>query len=148
MTPELFIASKASEAIKALYNADIEPSALQVSVTRKRIHRRLHARRLPAPAPVALHSGEHGQRHRRMAEARTYRKSLNITASKVSLTFCSPISSGTNFSERSLRTRTSVTCRRPARTSWSSSRRRTPTSLCTSATSGTTFFWVTRCQGF
>ena len=35
MTPELFIASKASEAIKALYNADIEPSALQVSVTRK-----------------------------------------------------------------------------------------------------------------
>lgn len=35
MTPELFIATKASEAIKALYNADIEPSALQVSVTRK-----------------------------------------------------------------------------------------------------------------
>lgn len=35
MTPELFIASKASEAIKALFNADIEPSALQVSVTRK-----------------------------------------------------------------------------------------------------------------
>lgn len=35
MTPELFIASKASEAVKALYNADIEPSALQVSVTRK-----------------------------------------------------------------------------------------------------------------
>ncbi len=35
MTPELFIASKASEAIKALYNADIEPSALQVSVTSK-----------------------------------------------------------------------------------------------------------------
>ncbi len=35
MTPELFIASKASEAIKALYNAGIEPSALQVSVTRK-----------------------------------------------------------------------------------------------------------------
>ena len=35
MSPELFIASKASEAIKALYNADIEPSALQVSVTRK-----------------------------------------------------------------------------------------------------------------
>lgn len=35
MPPELFIASKASEAIKALYNADIEPSALQVSVTRK-----------------------------------------------------------------------------------------------------------------
>ncbi len=35
MTPELFIASKASEAIKALYNADIEPSALQVGVTRK-----------------------------------------------------------------------------------------------------------------
>ena len=37
MTPELFIASKASEAIKALYNADIEPSALQVSVTRKEL---------------------------------------------------------------------------------------------------------------
>ena len=35
MTPELFIASKASDAIKALYNADIEPTALQVSVTRK-----------------------------------------------------------------------------------------------------------------
>ncbi len=35
MTPELFIALKASEAINALYNADIEPSDLQVSVTRK-----------------------------------------------------------------------------------------------------------------
>ena len=39
MTPELFIASKASEAIKALYNADIEPSALQVSVTRREFTR-------------------------------------------------------------------------------------------------------------
>lgn len=35
MTPELFIASKASEAIKALYNADIEPSALQVRKLKK-----------------------------------------------------------------------------------------------------------------
>ena len=35
MTPEQFLAAKASEAVKALYNADIEPSAMQVSVTRK-----------------------------------------------------------------------------------------------------------------
>ena len=35
MTPDMFIASKASEAIKALYRADVEASALQVSVTRK-----------------------------------------------------------------------------------------------------------------
>lgn len=35
MTPDQFIASKASEAIKALYNADVEPSTLQVGVTRK-----------------------------------------------------------------------------------------------------------------
>lgn len=35
MTPEQFIAVKASEAIKALYRADVEASALQVSVTRK-----------------------------------------------------------------------------------------------------------------
>ena len=35
MTPDLFIAAKASEAIKAIYNAGVEPSALQVGVTRK-----------------------------------------------------------------------------------------------------------------
>ena len=35
MTPDMFIASKASEAIKALYGADVEASALQVQVTRK-----------------------------------------------------------------------------------------------------------------
>jgi len=35
MTPDMFIASKASEAIKALYGADVAASALQVSVTRK-----------------------------------------------------------------------------------------------------------------
>jgi len=35
MTPESFIASKASEAIQQLYNAGIEPSVLQVSTTRK-----------------------------------------------------------------------------------------------------------------
>jgi len=35
MTPEQFIASKAAEAIKAIYNADVEASTLQVSVTRK-----------------------------------------------------------------------------------------------------------------
>ncbi len=35
MTPEQFIARKASEAIKALYNADADPATLQVSVTRK-----------------------------------------------------------------------------------------------------------------
>lgn len=35
MTPEQFIAAKASEAIKAIYGADIEASSLQVSATRK-----------------------------------------------------------------------------------------------------------------
>ncbi len=35
MTPELFIASKAAEAVKALYGADISSSALQVQATRK-----------------------------------------------------------------------------------------------------------------
>ena len=35
MTPENFFAAKASEAVKALYGADIEPAALQVAVTRK-----------------------------------------------------------------------------------------------------------------
>lgn len=35
MTPESFIASKAALAIKELYNADVEASTLQVSVTRK-----------------------------------------------------------------------------------------------------------------
>lgn len=35
MTPELFIQVKAAEAIKALYNTDIEASTLQVQVTRK-----------------------------------------------------------------------------------------------------------------
>lgn len=35
MTPEQFIAAKASQAIKAIYNADSDPSALQVQVTRK-----------------------------------------------------------------------------------------------------------------
>ena len=35
MTPDMFIASKASEAIKALYNTEVEPSTLQVGVTRK-----------------------------------------------------------------------------------------------------------------
>ncbi|MCQ2182534.1 MAG: arginine--tRNA ligase [Bacteroidales bacterium] len=35
MSPELFIAAKASEAIKALYGADVDASTLQVSVTRK-----------------------------------------------------------------------------------------------------------------
>ena len=35
MTPEIFIASKASEAIKALYNAELDAKDLQVSVTRK-----------------------------------------------------------------------------------------------------------------
>lgn len=35
MTPELFIASKAALAIKALYNADVDASTLQVGVTRK-----------------------------------------------------------------------------------------------------------------
>ncbi|MFA6593412.1 MAG: arginine--tRNA ligase [Bacteroidales bacterium] len=35
MTPENFIASKAVQALKSLYNADVEPSTLQVQVTRK-----------------------------------------------------------------------------------------------------------------
>ncbi|MBR6874966.1 MAG: arginine--tRNA ligase [Bacteroidales bacterium] len=35
MTPEQFLAAKASEAVKALYGADIEASAMQVAVTRK-----------------------------------------------------------------------------------------------------------------
>ena len=35
MTPEQFIALKASEAIKAVYDADVDPATLQVSVTRK-----------------------------------------------------------------------------------------------------------------
>lgn len=35
MTPESFIAAKASEAIKALYSADFDPSTLQVQTTRK-----------------------------------------------------------------------------------------------------------------
>ena len=35
MTPEQFLAAKASEAIKALYNADVDPATLQVQVTRK-----------------------------------------------------------------------------------------------------------------
>lgn len=35
MAPELFLAARASEAVSALYGVDIEPSALQVNVTRK-----------------------------------------------------------------------------------------------------------------
>ena len=35
MTPEIFIQAKAAEAIKALYGAEIQPSDLQVQVTRK-----------------------------------------------------------------------------------------------------------------
>ena len=35
MTPELFLAAKASEAVKALYGAVVEPAAMQVAVTRK-----------------------------------------------------------------------------------------------------------------
>ena len=35
MTPEQFLAAKASEAIKALYDADVDPATLQVQVTRK-----------------------------------------------------------------------------------------------------------------
>ena len=35
MTPEQFLAAKASEAVKALYGADVEASAMQVAVTRK-----------------------------------------------------------------------------------------------------------------
>ena len=35
MTPESFLAAKASEAVKAVYGADVAPSSLQVQVTRK-----------------------------------------------------------------------------------------------------------------
>ena len=35
MAPEKFIQNKAAEAIKALYGAEVDPSALQVQVTRK-----------------------------------------------------------------------------------------------------------------
>ena len=35
MTPEQFISTKAAEAVKSIYGADIEPSMLQVQVTRK-----------------------------------------------------------------------------------------------------------------
>ena len=35
MTPEIFLAGKASEAIRAIYGAEVDPSALQVQVTRK-----------------------------------------------------------------------------------------------------------------
>ena len=35
MTPDQFIACKASEAIKAIYGADVEAASLQVQVTRK-----------------------------------------------------------------------------------------------------------------
>ena len=35
MTAEQFIASKASEAVKALYGADVAPEQMQVQVTRK-----------------------------------------------------------------------------------------------------------------
>ena len=35
MTPEQFLAAKASEAVKALYGADVEASSMQVAVTRK-----------------------------------------------------------------------------------------------------------------
>jgi len=35
MTPEKFITSKAAEAVKALYGAEVDPSLLQVQVTRK-----------------------------------------------------------------------------------------------------------------
>ena len=35
MTPEQFLAAKASEAIQALYHADVDPATLQVQVTRK-----------------------------------------------------------------------------------------------------------------
>ena len=35
MTPEAFIAAKASEAVKAIYNAEVKPEALQVQPTRK-----------------------------------------------------------------------------------------------------------------
>ena len=35
MTPELFIAAKAAEAVKQIYNAEVDPATLQVQVTRK-----------------------------------------------------------------------------------------------------------------
>lgn len=35
MTPELFIAAKASEAIQAVYGAEVDPATLQIQVTRK-----------------------------------------------------------------------------------------------------------------
>ena len=35
MTAEQLIAAKASEAVKAIYGAELEPSALQVQPTRK-----------------------------------------------------------------------------------------------------------------
>lgn len=35
MTPEAFIAAKASEAVKAIFNAEVQPEALQVQPTRK-----------------------------------------------------------------------------------------------------------------
>ena len=35
MTHEQFIASKASEAFKALYSADVDASSLQVQITRR-----------------------------------------------------------------------------------------------------------------
>ena len=35
MTPEAFLAAKASEAIKAVYGAEVDPATLQVQVTRK-----------------------------------------------------------------------------------------------------------------
>ena len=35
MTPESFIQAKAVEAIKSIYGADVDPSTLQVQVTRK-----------------------------------------------------------------------------------------------------------------
>ncbi len=35
MTPEIFLAGKAAEAIRAVYGAEVDPSALQVQVTRK-----------------------------------------------------------------------------------------------------------------
>ena len=35
MTPEQFLAAKASEAVKAVYGAEVDPATLQVQVTRK-----------------------------------------------------------------------------------------------------------------
>ena len=35
MTPEIFIASKAAQAVKEIYNAEVDPATLQVQVTRK-----------------------------------------------------------------------------------------------------------------